>query len=259
MNEPASHFTPVEVAPYEKLAGIYNEAMSHIDYAGWVGYLEDLCNQLGIHPKLTLDISAGTGNTVPFMQPWCGELYCMDLSLPMIRVLYHRFPELRARTWVGEMSALATNLTFDLIVNLQDSVNYYTEISKIQSHLDTIYTTLRPSGTYIFDFSTENNVKNNFIDLHEIYENEHHGYERLNTYFSRQKLNLTEFRIWQEQDGKRSAYLEKHLQRMYDLDEIVSCLESSPFDSWDLFEDETFDQPTKHAERVHVVARRNPS
>lgn len=243
-----------EVQPYSKLAPIYDHVMSYIDYEIWIQFLHELCEAHNIHPENTLDISCGTGNTIPYMLPWCGDLYCMDLSLEMVKQISGKFPAMTGHVWVGDMSVLPVRTKFDLIINLQDSMNYYQDLSRVIEHLNEVFTHLSDEGAYIFDFSTPENVKNNFIDLHEIYEDDSFGYERLNRYFPRKKINQTDFIIWEKQQGKKKQYIEKHVQRMYSLDEIEMSLHESSFDSWVWYEDEILHPPSSETERVHVVA-----
>jgi len=243
-----------EVQPYEKLAKFYDHVMSYIDYEIWIDFLRELCDTHSIHPERTLDLSCGTGNTIPYLKSWCGDLYCMDLSPEMVKRLMEKFPAMAGHAWVGDMSRLPIRACFDLIMNLQDSMNYYPDISGVITHLDEVHTHLSEGGAYIFDFSTPENVKNNFIDYHEIYEDEMFGYERINRYHPRKKLNQTDFIIWDMEQGKKKVYLEKHVQRMYSLDEIETSLRKSSFSRWVLYEDELLHPPSADTERVHVIA-----
>lgn len=230
--------------------------MAHIDYEVWIGYYQSLAEKHDIVPERTLDISCGTGRTIPYMKTWSGNLYCMDQSLPMIRKLYEYFPNFRSRSWVGDMSHLPTTLQFDLIMNIQDSVNYYTDPTRVQHHLENVYSHLTAEGSYLFDFSTVDNIRNNFIDMDEIYEADRYGYERVNTFMPRKRLNLTEFYIWEQDTEEEQVFLEKHLQKMYTIEEIDQCLQDSPFSAWFFYEDESFREATSEAERVHVVVKK---
>jgi len=244
----------IEVPPYQALAEIYDDVMSHIDYEAWIGHYAAMCSSHQVYPDTTLDISCGTGRAVPYLHPWCGALFCMDQSLSMVRVLYRRYPEMQNRLWVGEMSGLPTNKQFDLILNIQDSLNYYTSADRIIQHLRSVYAHLNPGGAFVFDFSTEENIRNNFIDMDEFYEEDAFGYERVNTYMPRKRLNLTEFYVWFNTNEQPRVFQEKHLQRMYSSDEIQSCLNESPFEEWTVYEDETLHKPSADAERIHVIA-----
>ncbi len=243
-----------EVPPYSKLASIYDVVMSYINYEIWIDYLHQLCARHEIFPEISLDISCGTGNPLPYLQKWGGQLYCMDLCKDMVSQLVKKYPSIHSRAWVGDMSALPVRSLFDLIFNLQDSVNYYLNPGNIVNHLDEIYPFISRQGAYIFDFSTPENVKNNFIDLHEFYDDEQYGYERLNRYYPRKRINVTQFFIWELANGNKRWYKEEHTQRMYSLQEMEECLEASRFNRWQIYEDETLHAPTRQAERIHVIA-----
>ncbi len=247
---------PTDVAPYSQLASIYDDVMSHVDYKSWVRYLKKLTRLYGVKPRRTLDISCGTGNIIPYIRRWSGDLYCTDMSLPMIRELVKKMPTLHTKTWVSEMSALPLNMTFDLILNLQDSVNYYLQKDQIAQHFQHIYQFLDSGGIYIYDFSTEENIRHNFIDLREVYENEAFGYERINRYNPRTHLNTTEFLIWKSENSERKYYRELHTQRMYRMSEFQEVMNASPFEVWEWYEEETTNTPSEDSERVHVVMRK---
>jgi len=244
----------ITVPPYSKLAAIYDVVMSYIDYEIWIDYLHQLCTRHQIFPETSLDISCGTGNPLPYLQEWAGQVYCMDLCQDMVSQLINKHPSMQSRAWVGDMSFLPVQTEFDLILNLQDSVNYYMDPGDIITHLDEIYPFISREGAYIFDFSTPENVKNNFIDLHEFYDDEQFGYERLNRYYPRKRMNVTQFYIWELVDGNKDWYKEEHTQRVYSLEEIEECLGASRFGRWETYEDETLHAPSRHAERIHVIA-----
>ncbi len=201
----------IEVSPYEKLAHIYETVMSHIDYDEWVEYLKRLCGRHELAVQPAVDLSCGTGNIIPHVREWCGTLHCMDLSLPMVRRLLERYPEMRGSTWVGDMSSLPFRGAYNLVINLQDSVNYYLKTGEFVQHLHEVYRVLAPHGAYIFDLSTEQNIRRNFQDFHEVYEDADWGYERVNEYLRRKRLNITEFYIWEKREGHRQSYRERHV------------------------------------------------
>lgn len=245
-----------DVPPYSQLASIYDKVMEYIDYKSWVEHLHELCNLHGVTRGRALDISCGTGNTVPWMREWVEALFCTDVSLPMVREMLRKMPEMRPYTWVSEMSSLPLKRRFDLIINLQDSVNYYLDSSRIVQHFSSVYEYLNPGGIYIFDFSTEQNIRRNFADLHEIYEDDYFGYERLNRYNPRTHLNTTEFLIWKLRKGEKQYFKELHTQRMYSAGDFKQMIDESPFQEWRWYQDETTKTPQKSAERIHVVARK---
>jgi len=247
---------PIDVPPYNQLASIYDEVMSYVGYKNWGRYLKKLCRLHGVKAERVLDISCGTGNIIPYLRRWTGKLYCTDYSLSMIRELVRKMPEYRSAAWVSEMSALPLQMHFDLILNLQDSVNYYLNPEDISKHFEHVYQYLEPGGIYIYDFSTEENIRRNFIDLREVYENEDFGYERVNKYNPRTHLNTSEFLIWKLENEDHVYYREIHQQRMYSMEQFQELMDASSFDRWDWYEEETTNSPRKDAERVHVVMRK---
>lgn len=242
------------VAPYEELAEIYDAVMSHIGYDIWMDFIQELCDAHNVVPGTTLDLSCGTGKTLPFMKERFGRIFCTDLSIAMIKILVENHPKYNNRTFISDMGRLPLNTQFDLILNIQDSLNYYTEIDAIQTHLSEVERCLQKGGAYIFDFSTEENIKNNFQNMHELYEDDDYGYERLNTYLPKKRLNITEFYIWKRFNGETQQFHEKHVQKMYALEEIEKLLQQSPFSRWYFYEDELLQPPSGESERIHVIA-----
>jgi SAM-dependent methyltransferase len=242
------------VAPYEELAEIYDTVMSHIGYDIWMDFIRELCDAHEVAPDTTLDLSCGTGKTLPYMKDRFGTIYCTDLSIAMIKILVENYPEYRNSTFISDMGRIPVNTKFDLILNIQDSLNYYTEPDALQAHLIDVERCLQDGGAYIFDFSTEENIKNNFQNMHELYEDEDYGYERLNTYLPNKRLNITEFYIWKRNNGKQQQFHEKHIQKMYSLEQIEEVLLLSPFSRWQFYEDELLQPASDESERIHVIA-----
>jgi len=245
-----------DVPPYSKLASIYDVVMSHIDYEEWVAYLHRLCDRHEVKPGPVLDLSCGAGNALPYLREWRSEVHCMDLSTAMVRQLLRENPEMYGSVWVGEMSRLPVGSEYPLIVNLQDSLNYYQEPEMIRAQIDEVFGVLQPGGVYIFDLSTEQNIRRNFLDFHEVYEDEAWGYERLNRYLRKKRLNITEFYIWEQEGSEQKTFREQHVQRIYSPGEIDNILSESLFRHWWMYEDSTFDQPGEDTERLHVVLRK---
>ena len=91
-------------------------------------------------------------------------------------------------------------------------------------------------------------------NMHEFYEDDDYGYERLNTYLAKKRMNITEFYIWRRYNGEKQQFHEKHVQKMYSLEEIENLLRQSPFSRWHFYEDELLQPPSEESERIHVIA-----
>ena len=230
--------------PYAKLAKIYDRIMNHVKYDKWADYILSIFRHFGVHGKSILEIACGTGNLSVFLLKHGYDVTGMDLSPAMLKIAADKFKE------NGTLIPIKTE--FDAVLCLYDSLNYIRDTADFKKAVDETSTVTKGGGLFIFDVCTVFNSqiffsnKSMFEDLGDI------KYERKCHYHESENIQENVFII--EHNGKR--FVEKHLQRIYKLDEVRKIISDSSFKMRGMFNDLTFDQGTESSERVHFVLQK---
>jgi SAM-dependent methyltransferase len=151
-------------AAYDAFAPFYDDFTAHHDYELWTGTLEALARQWGLRGNRLLDVACGTGKSfLPFLaRGW--EVTACDLSPEMLA---------RAATKAGgavelavhDMRTLPALGSFDLVLCLDDAVNYLHDASELTSTLEGLRRNLAPGGVAVFDANTVHAYRSFFASI----------------------------------------------------------------------------------------------
>jgi len=245
-----------KIEPYQRLAAYYDTLMDYIDYDIWVDDIEALVKpyQPG---KEWLDISCGTGSMALILARRGLHLTAVDISEYMIDIASQKAAaeDIEIDFHVADMISYRSKKPFDVIINLHDGLNYLLEPEHIQAFLANAHALLKPGGLLLFDVVTPLLCQTHFRGYREIFSDENGGYERYTNYDSNSRLAESQFTLNTEVED--TVEVESHLQRAYELDEVVSFCEGSEFASWQILDDETLEDPKENSERFVVLMRKS--
>jgi|FLOH01.1.fsa_nt_gi SAM-dependent methyltransferase len=242
---------PKLIQPYERLAFYYDELMDYIDYIDWTDLIVEGLKDL-IPGKNILDVSCGTGTMCYHLSALGYEVSGVDSSLKMVELAKSKYSNLRFS--VGDMRNIQlTNLTFDAILNVHDGLNYLHNLDDILAFLTNSKSMLSQDGVLVFDVATPRLCRQHFNEFIEIHASEENVWERHTHYDARKKLVQSDF-IFLDADG-HATEKETHLQIAYNLKEVNSFLELSPFKTWDIFDEETLEIADENTERLIIFAQ----
>jgi len=141
-----------EVA-YEAIAPVYDEFTAHHDYDLWLGQLLPKVEQLGVPGRRLLDVACGTGKSfIPMLEKgW--EVTACDISPKMVAIAREKVGD-RAALSVADMRDLPVFGEFDLILCLDDAVNYLLSTEELEQALTGMRRNLGPGGLLMFDVNT---------------------------------------------------------------------------------------------------------
>ena len=143
---------PPALAAYEPLATHYDLLTAGYDHRRWVGALDRLARVHGLAGARALDLACGTGRALgPLLELGYDVAGC-DLSPAMLAVAEERHPDVDLR--VADMRALPELGRFDLVLCLDDAVNYLLDERDLTDALRSIRSVLADGGLLIFDVNT---------------------------------------------------------------------------------------------------------
>jgi SAM-dependent methyltransferase len=151
-------------AAYEALAPQYDLLTAHHDYEAWTRDLERLARSAGLAGRRLLDVACGTGKSfLPFLERGYDVVAC-DISPAMAALAAAKTGD-RARVEVHDMRALPRLGDFDLVLCLDDSVNYLLDRAELTAALRGMRANLVQGGVVVFDANCLSTYRGFFASL----------------------------------------------------------------------------------------------
>lgn len=244
----------IEVEPYARLSRYYNEVMDHVDYVTWAKHVKRIAEAHQCKPRRVLDFACGTGTLALRLAEFGYHVIGVDGSEEMIEVAKRR--HVRLSRSVEFMAVGMVDVPpvepVDLAVCLYDSVNYLLKIQEVSKFFDVVHTVLKPGGLFICDLSTEHNSREHFDGY--VIEEEVDGawYKRVGRFDPVEMIQHNRFEIYPYDE--KVVYLERHQQRVYQVDWFKRELEAHGLHVVAVYHNMTLKEGDETSDRVHIVA-----
>jgi SAM-dependent methyltransferase len=141
-----------EVA-YEQIAPVYDDFTAHHNYDDWMDALLGLGRAHGLRGETVLDVGCGTGKGFMPLLAAGWKVTAVDISPSMVELARAKAgPEVRIE--VADMRSLSVLGGFDLVLCLDDALNYLHSATELEGALSAMAANLAPEGILIFDSNT---------------------------------------------------------------------------------------------------------
>ncbi|MGD9735514.1 MAG: class I SAM-dependent methyltransferase [Solirubrobacterales bacterium] len=136
---------------YERFAGIYDEFNHRNDYEMWLGrkLLPEL-ERRGLRKGRVLDVGCGTGRAFQPLLKRGFQVHGCDLSPAMLERAREQFGD-AVELDVADMRELPVFGSFDLVLAMNDAVNYLTGDGELEQALRGMRANLAADGLLLFD------------------------------------------------------------------------------------------------------------
>jgi SAM-dependent methyltransferase len=146
---------------YNKLAPGYDELTGANDYEQWLGkVLLPEIERRGLSHGRVLDAGCGTGRAFEPLSRRGWDIFGCDISSGMLQEARRKFP--KVPTLRADLRDLPVLGAFDLIIVLNDVVNYLTEDGDLERALAGLAANLAPEGLLLFDSNTISSFREKF-------------------------------------------------------------------------------------------------
>ena len=133
---------------YDDLAPHYDDFTAAYPHDAWVDAIERRATELGLTGRRALDLACGTGkSTLPLLARGYSVLAC-DISEGMVREARRKLPEYSDAFLVADMRDLPAIGEFDLVLCLDDAVNYLVSDGELEATFAGVASVLAPDGVF---------------------------------------------------------------------------------------------------------------
>ncbi|MBR2258156.1 MAG: class I SAM-dependent methyltransferase [Blautia sp.] len=245
--------------PYQFFAGIYDEYMDNVDYAGWAEYLVRTLSAHGISDGLVLDLGCGTGTMTELLAKAGYEMIGLDASDEMLAEAMDKKEQsgLDILYLCQQMQDFELFGTVRAVISVCDCLNYLLDPEDLVKTFRLVNNYLDPGGLFVFDMNTpcayrqigEMTIAENREDSSFIWENFFDEDSGINEYA------LTLF--LKRQDGLYEKKEEVHNQRAYAKEEVFKMLQKANLEILAIYDAYTLDPPREDSTRLTFIAREN--
>ena len=232
--------------------------MDNVPYDKWVERIRDILHKENIFDGLICDLGCGTGAITERLANIGYDMIGIDNSYDMLDIaMEKKYASGNDILYLcQDMREFELYGTVRAIVSGCDSLNYIQDLSGLEEVFSLVNNYLDPGGLFIFDMNTVykyQNIlgENTFSEVRDqaafIWENTYDDNKRINEY----DLNLF---IKLENDIYK-RFEERHVQRAYTFDEIVSAINSSNMQLEKYLDADTYGDLRENTERILFIAR----
>ena len=141
-------------AGYDCIAPFYDEFTAAYAYEPWIDAIEQRALRLGLNGTRALDLACGTGkSTLPLLSRGY-SVQGSDISEGMIAQARRKLPHLADAFSVADMRDLPDLGEFDLVLCLDDAVNYLLSDDDLEAAFTSVARVLAPDGIFAFDVNS---------------------------------------------------------------------------------------------------------
>jgi SAM-dependent methyltransferase len=139
---------------YEAIASSYDTFTAGYEHDLWLRRIIEIARRHGLQGMRVLDAGTGTGKSAEPLVRSGYTVTAFDVSPSMAAIATRRLgPD--ADVLVADMRHLPRSLgPFDLVICLDDAINYLTDAEDLQATFDSVQRVLDARGLYVFDVNT---------------------------------------------------------------------------------------------------------
>lgn len=240
------------VDSYTHLAEFYDSILSYVDYESWYRYILSIMIQYAESPRIVLELGCGTGKFGAKFSADGYSIYGIDGSVEMLQAAKMRAFK-NYRVFCADIRNFHLAKKPDFIFCVHDTVNYLTSTTDVKKFLSCVRESMNENTIFMMDITTEYNVKKNFVGIDSNFFIR--GTEILwHNEYDPDKSRVVSTLTFKK---KGSETVEKHIQRLYSINEISLLLASEGFELLDVFGDISFKYPQKDSVMINFIARKS--
>ena len=243
---------------YTNFAKVYDLFMDNVPYDKWVEQIKDILYKENIKDGLICDLGCGTGAITERLANLGYDMIGIDNSYDMLDVaMEKKYASGHDILYLcQDMREFELYGTVRAIISRCDSLNYIRELSELKEVFAWVNNYLDPNGLFIFDMNTEYKYQNILGDNTFAEVREQASFIWKNTYDIDKRINEYDLNLFIKLEGDNyKKFEERHVQKAYTFDEILSAIDSSNMVLEKYLDADTYGDVSEKTERILFVAR----
>ena len=243
---------------YTNFAKVYDLFMDNVPYDKWVEQIKDILYKENIKDGLICDLGCGTGAITERLANLGYDMIGIDNSYDMLDVaMEKKYASGNDILYLcQDMREFELYGTVRAIISRCDSLNYIRELSELKEVFAWVNNYLDPEGLFIFDMNTEYKYQNILGDNTFAEVREQASFIWENTYDIDKRINEYDLNLFIKLEGDNyKKFEERHVQKAYTFDEILSAIDSSNMVLEKYMDADTYGDIRENTERILFVAR----
>lgn len=243
---------------YTNFAKVYDLFMDNVPYDKWVEQIKDILYKENIKDGLICDLGCGTGAITERLANLGYDMIGIDNSYDMLDVaMEKKYASGHDILYLcQDMREFELYGTVRAIISRCDSLNYIRELSELKEVFAWVNNYLDPNGLFIFDMNTEYKYQNILGDNTFAEVREQASFIWENTYDIDKRINEYDLNLFIKLEGDNyKKFEERHVQKAYTFDEILSAIDSSNMVLEKYLDADTYADVSENTERILFVAR----
>lgn len=243
---------------YTNFAKVYDLFMDNVPYDKWVEQIKDILYKENIKDGLICDLGCGTGAITERLANLGYDMIGIDNSYDMLDVaMEKKYASGNDILYLcQDMREFELYGTVRAIISRCDSLNYIRELSELKEVFAWVNNYLDPNGLFIFDMNTEYKYQNILGDNTFAEVREQASFIWENTYDIDKRINEYDLNLFIKLEGDNyKKFEERHVQKAYTFDEILSAIDSSNMVLEKYLDADTYGNVSEKTERILFVAR----
>ena len=245
-------------SPYSVFAEVYDSLTEDVEYQRRADYITSLFRKYGKEPEIVLDLGCGTGTVTTLLAKKGYSMIGVDMSSEMLAVASDKAEKenLDILYLNQPMEDFELYGSVGAVTCLLDSLNYITEEEDVEQTFRLVHNYLDPGGLFIFDVNTPYKFKNVLAGNTFCGESDKAFYCWENVYDPDYDLCEFSLNFFIKSPGGYSRHTETHYQRSYTSAFLSRMLKKCGFELVAVFDDLTYDAPSRTSQKVFYVARK---
>jgi ubiquinone/menaquinone biosynthesis C-methylase UbiE len=241
---------------YTALAKIYDTFTVDRNNDEWAEYIIGILKANGIMAGSSiLDICCGTGGITYELYKKGLRLIGLDNSEDMLEIAAMRFAENGARIQLvcQDIRDIKVHQLQDAVIFINDGINYVTDLNDVEKTFNSIYSTLKEKGIFLFDISSEWKLIS-MDDKSYFEETDESAYIWYNQFDEKSRLLTMDISLYTHlEDNIFEKSNEVHVQRAHKIKELEHLLKKAGFSKISYYECFTDKKPVEGVNRIQFI------
>lgn len=236
---------------YSCISEFYDYILRHVDYEHWYRYIRSVMFRYIDNPRTILEIGCGTGKFGAKFSRDDFTIFGMDISLDMLLVAKSRAFR-NFSVFCADVRNFALCKKIDFIFAVHDTMNYMIDADEMRKAFVAIAKIMHPLSIFMFDLTTEHNIKNFFDGKVSTYVRGNSELTWQNSYDPVSRIVTSILSV------KKNGVIrqEAHRQKIYTTEEIIPILNDAELEVVDIFGDYSFDSPDENTVMINYIVKR---